>query len=151
MKFVLIGILVLVVIAVIGSKIMGISPLGLNLHNKVFQKKGMAISGYDPVEYHVSRKATKGQESYAVEWNNATWLFSSKENQELFEGNPEKYAPQFGGYCAFAVSKGFTAPGNAEIWHIGKGKLYLFSNEAVKKDALEAFTKIRTSALKKWK
>ncbi len=151
MKFILIGILVLLVLAVIAGKIMGVSPLGLNLHKQVFQEKNYAISGYDPVQYHQNNSAIKGEKTYATEWKDATWLFSSKENLESFINNPEKYAPQVGGYCTFAVSKGFTAPGNGEFWHIEDNNLYLFSNEAVKKDALKDFNKIKLSALKKWK
>ncbi|NNC70433.1 MAG: YHS domain protein [Flavobacteriaceae bacterium] len=150
MKLILIGILVLIVIVMIGGKVMGISPIALNVHKQVFQEKNFAISGYDPVEYHRSMSALKGKEAYSFDWQDATWLFSTQENLESFKNNPQEYAPQVGGYCTFAVSKGFTAPGNGEFWHIDNNNLYLFSNEAVKKDALENFDKIKTSAKKKW-
>jgi YHS domain-containing protein len=87
---------------------------------------GTAIKGYDPVAYFVSGKPAKGDSKFSHEWNGATWRFSSDENREKFKQSPEKYAPQFGGYCAWAVSQNYTANSDPEnAWKIVDGKLYL--------------------------
>ena len=59
---------------------------------------GIAIKGYDTVAYHTENRAVKGKNDFSHEWNDAKWLFASKEHLEMFKGNPEKFAPQYGGY-----------------------------------------------------
>ena len=66
---------------------------------------GGAIRGYDPVAYHTEGKPVAGKRAHRVEWKGATWSFASAENKALFEGDPEKYAPRYGGYCAWAVEQ----------------------------------------------
>jgi len=85
----------------------------------------VAIRGYDPVAYFTTGKATKGDSDHSFEWTGANWYFDSEENRNLFKANPEKYAPQFGGYCAYAVAKNSTAKTDPEAWTIVDGKLYL--------------------------
>ena len=94
----------------------------------VFNTDDIAINGYDPVAYFTEGMPIEGQLDYAVHWNDAVWLFSTHENMALFEANPEAYAPQFGGYCAYALSKGQLAPTVPEAWTIVEGKLYLNFN-----------------------
>lgn len=84
-----------------------------------------AIRGYDPVAYHLERKPVKGDPAYTYRYNNATWLFSSQENLETFRGNPERYTPEYGGYCAYGMSKGFVVSTDPNAWTIENGKLYL--------------------------
>lgn len=86
---------------------------------------GGAIRGYDPVAYHTEDKPVAGKRAHRVEWKGATWSFASAENKALFEGDPEKYAPRYGGYCAWAVSQGYTASIDPDAWSIVDGKLYL--------------------------
>ena len=74
----------------------------------------------------------KGEESNSYKWNDATWYFSSSENMNLFKDSPEKYAPQFGGYCSFAVSTGFTAKIDPEAFNVIDGKLYLYNDQTFK-------------------
>lgn len=88
--------------------------------------KNVAIKGYDTVAYFKESKPVKGLSEYSSKWNGATWLFSSEQNKLNFDINPKKYAPQYGGYCAFGVSvpkQKIDIDPNA--WHIYKGKLYL--------------------------
>jgi len=92
---------------------------------KVFATDGVAINGYDPVAYFTQSKPVKGKAAYSVTWNGADWHFSSAETQAAFEASPETYAPQFGGYCAYAVSKGYTATTIPEAWTVYDDKLYL--------------------------
>lgn len=86
---------------------------------------GAAIRGYDPVAYFTQGEPVKGSSDYSTEWNGAEWLFSSAENLAKFEDDPERYAPQYGGYCAWAVSQGYTASTQPDAWTIFEDKLYL--------------------------
>ncbi len=86
---------------------------------------GGAIRGYDPVAYHTEGKPVAGKRAHRVEWKGATWSFASAENKALFEADPEKYAPRYGGYCAWAVSNGYTASVDPDAWSVVDGKLYL--------------------------
>ena len=86
---------------------------------------GVAIKGYDPVAYFVDAFPRKGAGDWEYEWNGAKWRFVSPENRDFFAQDPEKYAPQFGGYCAWAVSENYTANIDPTAWKIVKGKLYL--------------------------
>jgi hypothetical protein len=93
--------------------------------NEVYAKEGIAISGYDPVAYFTQSKAVKGDGAFVVDWKNVKWLFANSENAELFKTMPEKYEPQYGGYCAFGCSRGYKAKTNPDVWTIDNGKLYL--------------------------
>ena len=87
---------------------------------------GTAIKGYDPVAYFSEGKPMKGDARFAHEWQGAKWLFASAEHRDAFKAAPEKYTPQFGGYCAWAVSRNYTANSDPEkAWKIVNGKLYL--------------------------
>jgi YHS domain-containing protein len=85
----------------------------------------VAIRGADPVAYFTDETAVKGSETYQYEWNGTTWRFATAENRDLFASNPEAYAPQYGGYCAWAVKEGYLASVDPEAWKIVDGKLYL--------------------------
>lgn len=86
---------------------------------------GGAIRGYDPVAYFTQGKPVKGDSKHQAKYKGATWNFSSVKNKGLFEQAPEKYVPKYGGYCAYAVSQGYTAPIDPEAWSIVDDKLYL--------------------------
>jgi len=90
-----------------------------------------AIKGYDTVAYFTENKPVKGSEEFSLEYKGAQWLFSSAENKALFEANPEKYAPQYGGYCAYAVAQNSTASIKPELFTIHNGKLYLNFNSSI--------------------
>ena len=87
--------------------------------------KGVAVGGYDPVAYFTQGKAIAGRETITAEHAGATWRFASEANRDAFKADPGKYAPQYGGYCAYAVAKGATAKGDPEAWTVRDGKLYL--------------------------
>ncbi len=86
---------------------------------------GVAIDGYDPVAYFTDQKPVEGSKAFEFSWKGATWRFASAEHRDLFKAEPEKYAPQYGGYCAYAVAKGSTAGIDPDAWSIVDGKLYL--------------------------
>ena len=98
---------------------------------------GLAIRGTDPVAYFTEGQAVEGDSEYETEYLGATWRFSSAENQELFESDPEAYAPQYGGYCAKAVSEGNVVSTDPEAWRIVDDKLYLNYSPAVQTQWLE--------------
>ena len=85
----------------------------------------LAIRGADPVAYFTEGAAVAGNAAYRYTWNGATWQFSSAQNRALFAANPEAYAPQYGGYCAKALSEGNLASVDPRVWTIVEGKLYL--------------------------
>jgi len=95
--------------------------------------KGVAVGGYDPVAYFTKGKAIKGSKTITAETDGIEWRFSSEENRSAFTANPAKYAPQYGGYCAWAVSQGYTAKGDPNAWKIVEGKLYLNYDRNVQK------------------
>lgn len=100
----------------------------------VFVSDGKAIRGYDPVAYFTAGKPAKGTDQFVYTWNNAKWYFSSQKNLDLFKAHPEKYAPQYGGYCAYGLSRGYKASIVPEAWTIDNGKLYLNYSLSVRED-----------------
>lgn len=88
-------------------------------------RAGVAIHGYDPVAYFQSGKPVEGAAEWVHSWRGATWRFATEKNRDLFAADPERYAPQYGGYCAYAVSKDTTADIDPQAWKIVDGKLYL--------------------------
>ncbi|NRB05662.1 MAG: YHS domain protein [Rhodobacteraceae bacterium] len=91
----------------------------------VYTERGVAVDGTDVVAYFTEGRPVSGSAEITHEWMDATWRFSSEENRAAFAANPEAYAPQYGGYCAYAVSEGYTASTVPEAWKIVDGKLYL--------------------------
>jgi hypothetical protein len=86
---------------------------------------GVAIKGYDTVAYFQAGKALNGNESFNFQWHNLTWYFQTRENRDLFAASPEKFAPQYDGYCAWALTEERKAITDPEVWKIVDGKLYL--------------------------
>jgi YHS domain-containing protein len=93
-----------------------------------------AIDGYDTVAYFTQGKPVEGNKKYQTTWREADWRFASQENLDLFKQNPEMYAAQYGGYCAWAMAGGKTAGIDPDAWHIEDGKLYLNYNKNVQKE-----------------
>lgn len=94
--------------------------------------KGVAVGGYDPVAFFTDGKPVKGNKDLTTNYDGATWRFASAANRDAFQADPVKYAPQYGGYCAYAVSKGSTAKGDPQAWTVHDGKLYLNYNKNVR-------------------
>lgn len=91
-----------------------------------------AIGGYDVVAYFDQGRAIKGSREFSLEWMGAEWRFASAEHRAAFEAEPAKYAPQYGGHCAWAAAKGYIASGDPEQWSIVDGRLFLNYNARVK-------------------
>ena len=98
-----------------------------------FATEGLALSGYDAVAYLREERAVRGSADHALMWKGATWLFVSEDNRAAFEMNPMAYAPQYGGYCAFAVSNGYTAATDPEAFAVHDGRLYLNYSQRVQR------------------
>lgn len=105
---------------------------------------GLAARGYDVTAYFAQGKPVRGSAAHQLNYKGSTWRFASAANLARFKADPSAYAPQFGGYCAWAVSQGYIAPGDPEQWKIVDGKLYLNYNarakelwEADQADAIE--------------
>ncbi|MCB0356876.1 MAG: YHS domain-containing protein [Bdellovibrionales bacterium] len=88
----------------------------------------VAVDGYDVVSYFTDGKAVKGNKKYSTNYMNAQWLFSSSEHLKEFKKQPQKYLPQYGGYCAYAMAKGEKADIDPKVFSIVSGKLYLNYN-----------------------
>lgn len=91
----------------------------------------VAAGGYDVVAYFTEGRPVKGEKAFSTVWNGATWQFASAANLSKFKAKPAAYAPQYGGYCAWAVANGYTASGNPNNWKIVGGKLYLNYNDDI--------------------
>jgi len=95
--------------------------------DRISKVNGNAIKGYDTTAYFRHGAPKKGSASSTVEWKGATWRFASAAEADLFRANPEAYSPQFGGFCARAMSLGKVFKGDPEIWRIRGNNLYLFA------------------------
>jgi YHS domain-containing protein len=111
---------------------------------------GVAIKGYDPVAYFTQSKAVKGSPAFTHQWMSATWWFANAKDRDEFARNPEKYAPQYGGYCAYGVSKGHTSSIDPEAWNIVEGKLYLTYSKDAQKAWSDAIMKNIGEADRNW-
>jgi YHS domain-containing protein len=97
----------------------------------LYSTENGAIDGYDPVSYFVEGAAERGAADITTEWNGAVWHFSSYAHRDMFIEDPEKFVPQYGGFCALGMAHGGAVPTNPEAWTIHDGKLYLNMIEEV--------------------
>ena len=97
----------------------------------IFADGAGAIRGYDPVAYFTEGKPVKGKAEFTHQWKGATWRFASAANRDRFAAAPEKYAPQYGGYCAYGVASGYAVKTEPDAWSVVDGKLYLNYDRSV--------------------
>jgi hypothetical protein len=100
--------------------------------SEVYKPAGIAINGYDPVAYFTDSMPVLGNEEFTFTWKDADWRFASRQHLDLFRSDPEKYSPQFGGYCAYGMFEGHKATTEPGTWTIVDGKLYLNYNMNVR-------------------
>jgi YHS domain-containing protein len=110
----------------------------------------VAVSGYDPVAYFTLQKPVKGDANFTTMHNGAQWRFVSAENRDKFVADPTRYAPQYGGYCAWAVSQGYTASADPLRWKIVNDKLYLNYDADVQKKWEMSVPEFIQAADKNW-
>ncbi|WP_409439042.1 YHS domain-containing (seleno)protein [Psychromonas sp. GE-S-Ul-11] len=97
----------------------------------------LAIKGYDTVSYFTKGKPTKGSDKYTAAYNGAIYHFTSAKNRDLFRSDPAKYAPQYGGFCAYGVAVNQKFDVEPTAWYIEDNKLYLNLNKNVQKEWLK--------------
>lgn len=108
-------------------------PLAIAGEPPLFVTDDGAIRGYDPVAYFIEGKPTRGRDEFSAAWMGATFKFANAENLARFQADPTAFAPQYGGYCAYAVSQGYTASIDPDAWSIVDGRLYLNYSKGVQK------------------
>jgi hypothetical protein len=111
---------------------------------------GLALRGYDPVAYVAEGAPRRGTARFDAEWRGARWRFASAANRELFLADPDRYAPRYGGHCAWAVSQGYLAPADPRQWRIVEGRLYVNYDEAVQRRWLRDIPGFIAAADRNW-
>ncbi|WP_291296636.1 YHS domain-containing (seleno)protein [Elioraea sp.] len=101
---------------------------------QVFAERGIAIRGTDPVAYFTQGRPVAGNAAITHPWRGATWRFATAANRDAFAADPERYAPAYGGFCAWAVAQGYTASIDPDAWKIVDGRLYLNYNPRIQRD-----------------
>jgi YHS domain-containing protein len=109
-----------------------------------------AMKGYDPVAYFTANQAMQGQSAFTAEHEGRTYHFASEENRAMFRKEPAKYMPQFGGYCAWAVSQNYLYPGDPTAFTVRDGRLFLNANQDVSKKFNAEIGKLVPMADKNW-
>ena len=94
-------------------------------------KDGVALKGHDPVAYFTENRPVAGSRDFVHAWNGAEWRFASAANRDAFAREPEKYAPQYGGFCAYAAANGYRFDIEPEAFRVENGRLYLNANKSV--------------------
>src|SRR4051812_4840254 len=112
---------------IIAAALIGHAALATAIESYYSTGEG-AIQGYDPVAYFLDQKAVKGTPELSVNWQGTIWHFATAANRDTFRANLEKYAPQFGGYCAFGVAHGYAPQTDPTAFTVVDGKLYLNYN-----------------------
>jgi YHS domain-containing protein len=102
--------------------------------SQVFVHREKAILGYDPVAFFNEGKMIRGEQAYSCYWIGVCWLFSTGANKNMFKNEPEKYAPQYGGFCAYGIARGYKAQPNLSTWVIYDNRLYFSYNQQIKNE-----------------
>lgn len=99
----------------------------------VFVASGAAIRGYDPVAYFTMGRPVQGSREFSHRWNGAEWRFANAQHRDQFIADPERFAPQYGGFCAYAVAHDSRADIDPTAWRIVEGRLYLNYNASIQR------------------
>lgn len=113
-------------------------------------RDGLAVGGYDTVAYFKAGEPVKGSADFTADYKGATWRFSSRQNLQDFEANPESYAPRYGGHCAWALAIGKLVKGNPKVWTIHEAALYFNVNKSTQKKWLKDVPGFIAKADKYW-
>ena len=114
--------------------VVSFSTLGQGKSLQNLDKSGIAIQGYDPVAFFTQNRPVKGLPEFESQYQGARYLFASADDKAAFDANPAKYEPQFGGFCAYGVSKGKTVPVKIEAFQIVNGRLLMQYDLDIKKE-----------------
>jgi YHS domain-containing protein len=113
--------------------VLAVSAAGASA-GEYFEKNGIALRGYDPVAYFKSGQPVRGTAAYTAEYRGSTFQFASQANRDAFVADPARYAPQYGGFCAFGAAGGYKAAIDPTAFSVVNGKLYLNYDRAVQKE-----------------
>ena len=111
---------------------------------------GVGAGGYDVVAYFAQGRPTEGSTQFTHSWNGATWRFASAANRDSFAANPARYAPAYGGHCAWAASQGYRAKGDPMNWRIVDGRLFLNYNAEVQQRWNASYMRFIREADTRW-
>jgi len=111
-----------------GVMALTLATMAWGAEGRIYQEDGVAISGADPVAYFELGEARQGEAEHSYQWRGAEWRFINADHRERFADDPEKYAPEYGGWCAWAAAQGHAASTTPEAWKIVEGDLYLNYN-----------------------
>ncbi len=128
---------------VLAGPVLGDPPIEKN-------KAGLALDGWDTVSYF-DGKPVPGKAEFTKNWNGATWRFATAAHRDAFAADPEKYAPQYGGHCAYGLAKGHLVTADPKIWKVVNGKLYVNYDKGVQKSWEKDEAKFIADADKGWK
>lgn len=115
-----------------------------------YEKEGVAIKGYDPVAYFTDGKPVEGSHEHTAEYQGSTFRFASRENRDAFVADPARYAPQYGGFCAFGTARGYKAKIDPAAFTVVDGRLYLNYDERVQKQWRADIPKLVAQADENW-
>jgi hypothetical protein len=108
-------------------------PRGASAAQRVFAEGGIAVRGADVVAYVTEGRPMAGNAAFVHAWGGVTWRFATAANRDLFAADPERYAPAYGGFCAWAVAQGYTASIDPRVWRIVDGRLFLNYSASVQR------------------
>jgi YHS domain-containing protein len=120
-------------LALASPALLAFAPSAMAASPEIYAEDGIAIDGTDAVAYFTESAPVAGDEAITFDYMGATWRFSTEANRDAFAADPTAYAPQYGGYCAYAVSQGYTASTVPEAWTVVDGKLYLNFSTSVRR------------------
>ena len=129
---------------------MGIMPTSIGIHSKIYKSSNVAMGGYDVVAYQFLRSVKKGDVRFNYKYENNNWFFISQKHLKAFKAKPYKFIPQFGGYCTYTISKGFTYPPDPNVWHFYNGRIYFFKDNESKQLALKDWKNVIENAKMHW-
>jgi YHS domain-containing protein len=108
-------------------------PTRAEPNRRWFAEDGVAIRGTDPVAYFRAGRPVAGRAEFTHRWQGATWRFATEANRDAFAADPARCAPAYGGFCAWAVAEGYTAPIDPAAWRIVEGRLYLNYSRSIQR------------------
>ena len=115
-----------------------------------FEKNGVALRGYDPVAYFADGQPVRGAAAYKAEYRGSTFHFASQANRDAFVADAAKYAPQYGGFCAYGAASGYKAAIDPAAFSVVDGKLYLNYDRTVQKEWKKDVPGFIAKANKNW-
>jgi hypothetical protein len=150
MKFIFYLILTLLFFGAATLYFMDIVPTSFGLHSKTYSSSNVAMDGFDIYNYFSKKNAKKGTVMFSHKFGDSYWFFKSGANMKSFIGKPQRYIPQFGGYCTYTMGSGFTHPPDPNIWRLHNGRIYFFKDEEAKKLALADWANVLDNAKLHW-